>query len=100
MTATPPTPPNAHRPGRFATIACREHPNLCREFRWHVDHGFTIVDQVMRDMSADAVTALDRPHPIRVSLCGGQHFAVAGVVGAVSARGQYLAGGVDDLDRG
>ncbi|MEV0032110.1 hypothetical protein [Nocardia sp. NPDC050793] len=58
------------------------------------------MDQAMRDMTADAVATLDGPCSIGVLFCSGEHFAIPGVVGAVSARGQDLAGVVDDFDRG
>ncbi|QBS45315.1 hypothetical protein DMB37_39795 [Nocardia sp. CS682] len=74
--------------------------NLCREFRRHVDHDLTVVDQPVCGMAADTVAPFDRPYSLGVSRCGGGHFGVSGVVGAVSARVQHGAGGVDDLDRG
>ncbi|MGW0246272.1 hypothetical protein ACWDYH_06480 [Nocardia goodfellowii] len=58
------------------------------------------MEQAVGDMSADAVAAFDRPDSVIESLCGGEHFGVAGVVGDVSAGGQHAAGGVDGFDGG
>ena len=48
----------------------------------------------------DAVTALDRPHPLAVLAPGEQHCCVAGLVRAEPSYRQHLTGLVDDLDRG
>ncbi|WP_327139849.1 hypothetical protein [Nocardia sp. NBC_01327] len=56
----------------FAAVAGREDPHLGRPFRGHVQDGFPVADQAVRDMAADAVAALDRPDPVGESACGGE----------------------------
>jgi hypothetical protein len=82
----------------LAAVPSREHPGLRRQFRRHVDHRLTVMHEPMRDVFADAVTALDRPQPIRVLPAGLEHLGVSGLVGSVSPRGEDLSPLVDDLN--
>ncbi|MGW0251071.1 hypothetical protein ACWDYH_31030 [Nocardia goodfellowii] len=54
-------------------------------------------NQAVGEMAADAVATFDRPDPVGESLCGGQHFGVAGVGGGVSAGGKDATGRVDEV---
>jgi hypothetical protein len=73
-------------------------PGPGRQLRRHVHDGFAVGDQALRDVSADAVAALDRPQAIFVSASGGEHRFVAGGVGAEAALPDRLLTLVDDLD--
>jgi hypothetical protein len=76
----------------LAAVPSREHPGR------HVDHGLTVMPEPMHDVFADAVTALDRPQPIRVLPAGLEHHGVSSLVGSVSPRGEDLSPLVDDLN--
>ncbi|MEU4522599.1 hypothetical protein AB0F52_28285 [Amycolatopsis sp. NPDC024027] len=65
-----------------------------------VDHGLAVGDQALREMAADALAALDRPHPLRMPATGGQHAVVAVLVGAEPTGVQHVLAFVDDLDGG
>ena len=69
----------------LAAVAGREHPHLGRQLRRHIDHGLAVMDQAVRDVFADAVAALDRPHPFSERRACGEHLRVAGLVGAEPA---------------
>ena len=70
----------------LAAVAGGEHPDLRRQLRRHVEHRLTVVDQAVRDVLADAVAALDRPHPVSEPAARGEHLRVAGLVGAEPAQ--------------
>ncbi len=63
----------------FAAVAGGVDPYLRGEFRGDVEDGFTVVDQSVREVAADAVAALDRPDPIVESLSSTEHFRITGV---------------------
>jgi hypothetical protein len=83
----------------LAALAGGEHPDLGGQLRWHVHHGFTVGDQSLRGVPADAVAAFHRPYPLRVAPAEGTHRPVAVPVGAEPAARQYGLPVVDDLDR-
>ena len=82
----------------LAAVPGREHPGLRRQLRRHVDHGLAVMHEPMRDVFADAVTALHRPQPIRVLPAGLEHLGVSRLVGSVSPHGEDLSPLVDDLN--
>jgi hypothetical protein len=84
----------------LATLTGGEHPRPRRQLRRDVHHLFTVAEQPGGDVPADALAALDRPHPIRPPLRVLQHRSVAVAVGAEppTADGDLLAGHY--LDRG
>ncbi|WUV43188.1 hypothetical protein OG563_28635 [Nocardia vinacea] len=84
----------------LAAVTGGEHPHLRRHLRRYVDDRFAIVDQTVRQVSADTIATLDRPHPLGETLCRSNHFAVSGGVCAVPAGGQDLPVTVDDFDGG
>jgi hypothetical protein len=88
-----------HRVG-LAAVAGGEHPHPRRQLRRHIHHGLPVVHQPVRDVPADPVAALHRPHPIRVHAASGEHRGVAVLVGAITTDGQDGLVLVDHLDRG
>jgi hypothetical protein len=58
------------------------------------------VDQPVCDVLADAVTALNSPHPVSEPASGYQHFRITRAIGAEFANHDHLAEIVDHLDRG
>jgi hypothetical protein len=90
------------RTGRvgLAPLAGGEDPGPGGQFRGHIDDRFTIGDQALRDVAADAVAALHRPDAVPELPARGQHRPVAVPVSAEPAPGQHLLPVVNDLDRG
>ncbi|HEV8559817.1 MAG TPA: hypothetical protein VGR06_26055 [Actinophytocola sp.] len=84
----------------FAALAGVEDPDSGRQFRRHVEHWFTVGDQALGDVSADAVAAFDGPYPVGEGAACCQHQLIAGGVGAETALSQNLLSFVDGLDRG
>jgi hypothetical protein len=70
------------------------------QLRRHIHHGFTVGDQPLGDVTADAGASFDGPKPVRVPTAGGQHRLVAVAVGGESAPAYRLFAIVDDLDSG
>jgi hypothetical protein len=56
--------------------------------------------QPMRDVLADPVASLHRPHPILELTANLEHRRIPGLVGAVPSHPEHLTAVVDDLDRG
>ena len=57
----------------LASLAGGVDPHRCRQLRRHIHHLLTGIEQAQHQMLADALTTLDRPHPIRPLLRGGEH---------------------------
>jgi hypothetical protein len=75
-----------------------EQPRPSRQLGRHIDHLFTVREQLLRQRPARAVAAFDSPHPFRPSRHRLPHRGVAGLVRAEPARGQHDLVVVDDLD--
>ncbi|WP_067996400.1 hypothetical protein [Nocardia pseudobrasiliensis] len=75
----------------LAAVAGGEDPDLRGQFRWHVDDGFSVVDQALRQVAADAVASFDRPYLVGESTCGGERFVVSGLVRGKSAPVRVVA---------
>jgi hypothetical protein len=48
----------------LAAVAGSEHPHLGRQLRRHIQHRLTVMHEAVREVSTDAVTALDGPYPL------------------------------------
>jgi len=83
-----------------AAVAGREDAHLRGQLRRHINDGLTVVDQPVREVLADTVGALYRPHPLREPASGLQHLGVAGIIGAIPASRPCLTAFVHNLDRG
>jgi hypothetical protein len=84
----------------LAVVAGVEQPRAGRELGRHVDHVLAVGQQPLRQRSAGAVAALDRPHPLRPWRHRLPHRRMAGLVGAEPSSCEHLLAIVDDLDRG
>jgi hypothetical protein len=84
----------------LAAVAGREHPHLRRELRRHIQDGLAVMDQPVRDVPADTVTALHCPYPVGEPAPGRQHLGVAGLIGAEFTGPDLVASIVDNFDRG
>jgi hypothetical protein len=84
---------------RLSALASGEHPNLRRQLGRHIHDRFTVGDQTLRQMPADAVAPLDGPDSIRMLAGGRENRLVARTVSAEPATTEHLLSAVDDLDR-
>ena len=82
----------------LAALTGGEHAGPGGQLRGHVHHGFAVGDQALRDVPADTVAALDRPHAVSVPAAGGEHRLIAVLVSAEPALPDGLLALVDDLD--
>lgn len=57
----------------LAALPGRIDPHPRRQLRRYVDDSLAMVEQAKDDVLADALTALDRPHPLRPGRRDGQH---------------------------
>jgi len=93
-----------HRPGidqvSLSPVAHGKHPHLRRQLGRHINHDLTVVDQPVRDVLADAVSALDRPHPTLIPTPGAKQLGVPGLVRPEPSDRHSSPGLIDDLDRG
>jgi hypothetical protein len=69
-------------------------------FRRHIHHCFTVGEQALGDVAADAVAALDCPKTVVVLAASGEHGLVAVAVGEEPALSDRLFPLVDDFDGG
>jgi hypothetical protein len=67
----------------LAAVTRGEHPHLCRQLRRHVQHGLTVVHETVREVSTNAVAALDRPHPLGKPPTGLDHLGIAPLIRSV-----------------
>ncbi|HEY5358041.1 MAG TPA: hypothetical protein VIJ82_10240 [Streptosporangiaceae bacterium] len=84
----------------LAALPCREQPRAGRQLGWHIHHMLTIGQKPVRDVPADALASLNRPHPLRPVPGLRQHRRIPGGVGGMPALASdgLIAG--HDLDRG
>jgi hypothetical protein len=82
----------------LAVVPAIEQPGAGGELGGHVDHRLTVGQQPLRQRPAGAVTALDRPNPLRPGRDVFAHHGVAGLVGVEPASRQDSLAMVDDLD--
>jgi hypothetical protein len=84
----------------LSSLPSGEYPCSGRELRWDIHDLLTVAQQPVRDMPADALTALDRPGPLRESPAVSENRCVAGGIGRIAATTQdrFVAG--HHLDRG
>ena len=69
----------------LAALTGGEYPCPRGQLRGYIKNGFAVGHQALSDVPADAVAALDRPHPVGVPTAGGEHGLVAVAVGAKPA---------------
>ena len=83
----------------FVTAQRSGRSSIGGDLGWHVDHLLAVCQQPLRQGTAGAVTALDRPNPLRPGRDVFAHHGVAGLVGVEPAGRQDSLAMVDDLDR-
>jgi hypothetical protein len=66
----------------------------------HVQHDLAIMNEAVRNVLADAVTALHRPDAISELPAHGEHLGITSLVSTEPAGHQHLGPLVNDLDRG
>ncbi|BCJ51872.1 hypothetical protein Asp14428_33470 [Actinoplanes sp. NBRC 14428] len=74
----------------LAALAGGEHPGAGGQLRGHVEDGFSVGDQALGDVPADAIAAFDRPDAVGVFTAGGEHCLVSVAVGAEAALADGL----------
>jgi hypothetical protein len=84
----------------LTTLPGGEHACPCGQLRWDVEDLFTIGEEPVGDVPADAVAAFDGPYPVRPLPGVAQHRVVAVAVGAVAAAAEDGLIGGHHLDRG
>jgi hypothetical protein len=75
-------------------------PHPRRQLRRHIHHLLTGVEQPQHQVLADALTALDRPHPVPPRRRMGEHRFETGGVGPETATPEHLLLRAHRLDRG
>ena len=84
----------------LAVVAGVEEPDPGSQLGRHVHHLLARLEEPLCQGSTGAVAALERPDPLRPSLCIVPHRGVAGLVGAEPAGTEQRLVPVDDLDGG
>lgn len=81
-------------------VAGVEEPDPAGELGRDIDDLLTGLEQPLGQRSSHAVSAFDRPHPLRPGLRVGPHRRIAGLVGGEPTRSEQPLVVIDDLDRG
>jgi hypothetical protein len=84
----------------LAALPGGEHPRAGGQLGRHVHHLFTIGQKPVRQVPADALASLDRPHPLRPAPGLRQHRRIPGGVGGIPAPASNGLITGHDLDRG